>query len=263
MKKEMTELQPLSSLTTFFSADINQRIEQLAANHQVVIFYIPRQDKEILTIIPSILKHLHLGYEVHLVSYLIHSNEEFKHINQLIYRQNKEGNKIGSIKKLIDKQTFINIKNKEFIKSLMELGVGKENIHIYNSEKTASINELKCIIRELKNQFPYASHKSISFIEEDEQSSIWGKALLELYQTNEVANVNFYITIENKNSVTRIVPEKVNEEELVKLKKAAYSYREKRSDASHCTTGYKQLKERFEQLLRYPVSYVHGPDHLI
>ncbi|MGF7535770.1 hypothetical protein AAGG74_19115 [Bacillus mexicanus] len=261
MKKEMTDLQPLSSLTPYLNDDFNKNINQLAANHKVVIFYIPRQDKEILTIMPSILKHISLGYEVHLVSYSVHSNEEFKLINQKIFRQNRERNQISSITRLLDKQTFINDKNNEFIQSSVELGVRKENIHIYNSEKNASISELVCIIRELENRFPLASHRSLSFVDEEEHSSLWGKALIKSYEKNVVTNVNFYIKSENKASVNKIKPliEQVSEEEITQLKRAAYSYRIKKASESKCTKSYIQLKESFERFLQFPVSYVHGP----
>lgn len=167
-------------------------------NKRVDVFYSPHPDDEVLSMGMAIAECVKRGDEVHLV--LMTHGYDSNAINVLngdVYcnwHHRKHNPEKEGYKKLT-KQDMGNLRVKEFIKSSMDLGVDKNNILICNyDEDSVSAYEMKLVMLGFEKQYPGAYHQTTSYHDAHPFHKKLGEALLELVNSKQVKNAEFYIS---------------------------------------------------------------------
>ena len=129
-----------------------------AATTNKVVYFVPHQDDETLTMGASIASHVKSGKEVHLVLTTDGSaSGAFTEVND---RLRQEG------RPTITKQQFSAARNREFVAAAKRLGVQERNIHYENIvDGKTSFTVAGNIIDKYVRMFPGAAFKSISWLD--------------------------------------------------------------------------------------------------
>lgn len=165
---------------------------------KVDIFYSPHPDDEVLSMGMAIAECVKKGDEVHVV--LLTHGYDSNAINILngdVYCKwdHRKHNPAKEGYKKFTKQEMGNLRVKEFINSVIDLGVNKDNIHICNyDEDSVSSYEMKLLMLGFEKQYPGAYHQTTSYHDAHPFHRKLGETLLSLYNSKQIENAEFYIS---------------------------------------------------------------------
>jgi LmbE family N-acetylglucosaminyl deacetylase len=141
------------------------------------VFLVPHQDDEILTMGAYIRQHVEAGREVVVVMVT-------------------DGSASGARAKLkaekgydLSESAFSKARDREFIDCMQRLGVPSHNLYFENlQDGTLTLAKAKSVWRKYIANFPAASYKTMSWIDEHKDHYLLGRALDELNNNSEVPN---------------------------------------------------------------------------
>lgn len=175
-----------------------------AAQKPVTVFYIPHQDDEVLSMSVGIVNHLWHGHDVHVVLYTDGKPSDYA-ANNL----NRDLRNNGGFEPLT-KDEMVTVRNDEFYRSCLAMGVTHENIHI---DPVSALNKsnLKDLILRYEDYLNKPNHKAMSYRDLARSHSVSGQALNELYNAGQVAKPpRFYIRLIQMESTLEFSSERGN-----------------------------------------------------
>ncbi|RDW19731.1 PIG-L family deacetylase [Oceanobacillus chungangensis] len=223
----------------------------VSANAGSTFYLVPHQDDELLTFGVSILRHLEVGHDVHLVLMTDgQSSAAIKSVNK-------------KLKKNLTKKEFSAARTKEFKASAKALGVPEKNLHFYNYvDGKLKVGDVKKMVKEIQKKYLKARFKTMSYYDAHADHANAGKALQEMYNNGEVKDVRFYLkSSQFKSKYKMITYDKYNKAFKPKLVAGVKSYNTWNPSKGYYAIGYTSVPGSMKYLLSTPESKYHKPNY--
>ncbi|MDQ0857818.1 PIG-L deacetylase family protein [Bacillus sp. V2I10] len=212
--------------------------------NKVVIYYVPHQDDELLSMGVGILNDVERGYEVHLVLYTDGLASNVQHTLNLTPEQ------------------FGKARDKEFIRSALALRVKPNNLHFLNlQDRKVTKEDMREVIQKFEKKYPGAKHRAYSYYDKHNDHNVAGEALNALYNEGEInEDVKFYINYGRYD--TKGIEEPYNERKYKKrLKMGIRAYNINMPKFGFYGIGRKSAGDLFVNLEKNPKSLYHLPNY--
>lgn len=204
-----------------------------------VVFYVPHQDDEALTMGVAIMNHIRSGHNVHIVLLTDGSGS---------YVRKRLG---------MTRESFENARNNEFEYSLSIMGVKPENVHYERiQDGTLSVKQMDGIIREWEKAYPKAKHKAISYTDPHNDHKNSGQALYNLRKAGVVSDARFYV-LQQYSPKVRMIKEGWKEEYRAPLLAVSSAYGLKNERLGFYGIGHWSVGSSFDSFERQPISRYH------
>lgn len=205
-----------------------------------VVFYVPHQDDEALTMGVAIMNHIRGGHNVHVV--LVTDG------TGTIVRK-----KLG-----MDAQSFEKARNKEFAYSLSIMGVKPQNVHYEGiTDGTVSVKQMESIIREWEESYPQAKHKGFSYTDPHPDHYNTGKAMQNLSKSGVISDARYFVKQQDNPKNVRLIKSRFQEEYRPTLKAVGAAYKLNNEALGFYGIGYRSVKTSFDSFERQPISRYH------
>jgi LmbE family N-acetylglucosaminyl deacetylase len=231
----------LTAATLLFSGFGSMKTE--AAEKPRVIFYVPHQDDELLSMGASIINHVNSGQEVHLVLY---TNGTASYMRKVMN---------------MNPRAFQQARNKEFILSAVSLGVKTKNIHFENlQDGSVTKTQARLMILKYNKKFPHAKHKAYSYYDKHSDHRVGGEALLDLHNEGKILDARFYVN-HGRYDTPGFEEYVTGKGSYMRIKMAVNAYNINKPKAGLYGIGFRSAgKEMFDNILEHPMSVVHKPN---
>ena len=212
-----------------------------AAAESHVVFYVPHQDDDTLTMGVAIRNHINAGHNVHVVM-LTDGAASFVR------------KKMG-----MTAEDFTEARNKEFELAMVALGVNECNIDYRSfSDGSLQIRQVKSVIREYEAMYPNAKHKAYSYTDTNEDHSDSGEALRQLSSVGEVTDARYYVrrgTAAPKGKT--LLTERLYAKDRPAMRNASTAYKTQDTSKGLYGIGYRSVKASFDTFDKLPQSRYH------
>lgn len=206
-----------------------------------VVFYVPHQDDDLLTMGVGIRNHIKGGHNVHVVMLT-------------------DGAASGVRTKMgMTKEAFTKARNKEFELAMKALGVNSNNLEyrMFQDGKL-TINQVKSVISEYETLYPNAKHKSYSYTDSHVDHKNSGLALKQMVTSGDVTDARFYVRRGTAvPSGKRLTTERYKVADKSVMIAASAAYKRNRPWTGYYGIGYRSVKQSFITFDKLPQSRYH------
>ena len=233
---------------------------------ETILYFIPHQDDELLTMGVSIIKDMK-EHDVHVV---LCTDGSKSNIRKVLNNKRFCTRHFGMHRYNLSEEEFSKSRDKEFIQSCTSLGLKKENIHIDESrtiDGNLTIDSAKDIMKKYINKYENVKVKTMSHLGGDsvhKDHKNLGFAAEKLYEEGKINDLELLIDpyyYEEFKSVnpsievnTLTVDSKEDEEKIVN---AISSYKYWKPKEGRYCIGYHSTKAFFDGLIKEKKSYIH------
>ena len=206
-----------------------------------VVFYVPHQDDEVLTMGSGIISHLSSGHNVHVV--LLTDGGASRVREQL-----------G-----MERSAFVAARNRELSYALDILGVKRENVYSANiRDGELTIDATKEVIRHFESMYPNAKHKTYTYTDGHPDHANAGEALRQLTEAGEVTDARYYIRRgEWPEGVGVLMRTLLSDSDAKILRSTAQAYSLVSERRGFYGIGYRSVPKSFDAFLEIPINYYH------
>lgn len=250
-----------------------------------VLYFVPHQDDEILSLGIDIRNELSRGRKVHIVLMTDGENSEARDLLNGEYDRESKFASLAGVKikcglhnvyhdarlegfqfNHLSFEQFSNLRTNEFQRALAALGVPKEDIHI-ESLHSANINKegVEEIVKKYIAQYPNADVRSLSWFDGHPTHSLIGQTIQSMEKSGVIQRyqVKFYLSIftdrfysiQNPMEVQKVVLE--NDKDTTLLLNAANEYKKYDPRNGFYAIGYHSVSSQFEALINNPYEHFH------
>lgn len=206
-----------------------------------VVFYVPHQDDEALTMGVGILNHIRLGYDVHVV---LLTNGAASGVRT----------RLG-----MTKEDFVTARDTEFLHSLRLMGVKPENTEFLNYEdgKLTAAN-VEAVVRKYEAKYPGARHKTYTYNDTAPDHKAAGLGLLNATKKGVTSDSRYYV----RRGLTApagkvLMKDTFHPYYLPILQSVTQVYKVENQALGLYGIGYKSVKSSFDWLSTTPSAKYH------
>lgn len=211
------------------------------ANEQAV-FYIPHQDDEALTFGVSILNHIDLGFDVHVVMLTDGGASVIK-------------DRLG-----MTRSQFTQARNNEFMAAMRLMGVKESNVRFANfRDNELTVEQVASVVREYDAKYPTARHKTYSYGDWHTDHKNAGLGLKKVVDEGLLTDARYYVRREETASPngTNLVKDTFKPYYGTVLKAVADAYTMENPRLGLYGIGYKSVPSSFDWLITDPSTRYH------
>lgn len=182
-----------------------------------VVFYSPHADDEVLSMGASILKSI----------------DEKKEIIVVLLSKGQASSAFSSVNKRLDEvnlppislEEFGEARVNEYKESLLQLGVKKDNIFVYNlPDGNFSSHEIEKIMAQFQEKFPNSQHHTMTYLDPHPDHAAAGQALKNLKDKGILNSAIYHLPIQEFENIEYQEEDRVSFFNRKKYKKALDSY---------------------------------------
>ena len=167
---------------------------------KTIIYYVPHQDDETLSMSVDILNNVEQGSNVILLLYTRgEGSRALKQLNGLSYSSYWKGfhnpQKEGYVP--ISQEKFVTARTQEFQGAARKLGVAANNVLVHPINGALTVDALQEAMLDMEAKYPGALHKTMSYYDTHSQHAIAGKALRGLLAKNKIKEGLFFVSIDD------------------------------------------------------------------
>lgn len=231
-------------ITLLIAASINVKGVDASTNinaNSHVIFYVPHQDDDLLTMGVGIRNHINGGHNVHVVMLTDGAASAVR-------------TKMG-----MTKEAFTKARNKEFALAMKALGVNSDNLdyRMFQDGKM-TVSQVKSVIKEYELLYPNAKHKSYSYTDSHVDHKNSGTALNQMLSAGEVTDARFYVRRGTATpSGKRLFTERYRTSDKSTMLAGSAAYKRNRPWLGYYGIGYRSVPQSFKTFDALPQSRYH------